>query len=240
MLYEYDVFISYSHRDNMAQHEDDGWVDCFHAGLYKYVTETLGRTVRIWRDKTKMQANDRINPAVYESLPKCLIFIPILSPNFMNSQWCPKELEIFYNQNKSKDAESRIFPVSKIPVQSPPPLLIDNFLKYEFVKRDKFGAIAHNLDPSFGSTFESEFYLKVSDLSREIARFILEAEKTQASVKPKAIPTEPEEVEDEQPLIYLAEPSPDLWDQYNEIKRDLEQREIKFLPANLNPLTRKL
>jgi hypothetical protein len=131
-------------------------------------------------------------------------------------------------------------------------LLSDNFLKYEFVKRDKFGEIAHHLDPSFGSAFESEFYLKVSDMSREIAKFITnyvetdtEAAPGQApsAAQPKVLPEETEEQDDAQeaqPLIYLAEPSPDLWDQYNEIKRDLEQREIKFLPANLNPLTRKL
>lgn len=217
----------------MTQQPDEGWVDCFHAGLLKYVTETLGRDVRIWRDKTKIEANSKLNPAIYETLPKCLLFIPILSPNFMTSKWCPKELEFFCEQNP-EDSEDRIFPVSKIPIQIPPEVLQDNFLKYEFVKRNKFGSLAHYLDPSFGGTFETEFYLKVSDLSREIAKFILDYEAAHGELSKESPPPD-----EEQPLIYLAEPSPDLWDQYNEIKRDLEQREIKFIPENLNPLTKK-
>jgi hypothetical protein len=36
------------------------------------------------------------------------------------------------------------------------------------------------------------------------------------------------------PCIYLAEPSPDLWDQYEDIRRDLVQRGNAFIPTELN------
>ena len=249
---QYDIFISYSHKDNIAGEEEDGWVDSFHKGLYKYLTGHLGRTAEIWRDRTKMKGNYRLNPAVYDNLDQTLILIPILSPNFLNSEWCPKELSHFCAQNKKFEAMgTRVFPVVKRPFETTPPEIGDNLLN-EFFTRDEYGEEWREIDPAFGGEYKNKFFLKISDLARDIADFIKQIEQNAAppvevGVEPQAA-IEPAIVEapaEDLPVIYLAEPSPDLIEQYNDIKRDLEQRrdlgqlKFNFLPLDLTPNPRK-
>lgn len=255
----YDIFISYSHKDNIGETEDDGWVDIFHKGLYKYLTGHLGRTAQIWRDRTKMKGNYQLHPAVYDNLDKSSILIPILSPNFVNSEWCPKELKYFFDRNNQPQAMgTRIFPVVKTPAPTPPELK-DNLLN-EFIIRDDFGEGWREIDPAFGGEYKNKFFLKISDLARDIADFIkqIEAAPVTPPVDPDQLreksddrhvkpdkPPEPPPPEEELPIIYLAEPSPDLVEQYNDIRRDLEQRrdlgqlKFNFLPLDLTPNPRK-
>jgi len=259
----YDIFISYSHKDNIAEQEDDGWVDVFHKGLYKFLTGNLGRTARIWRDGTKMIGNYRLHQAVYDNLDQTLILIPILSPNFLNSEWCPKELNYFFEKNNQPEAMgTRIFPVVKRPIEATPPEIGDNLLN-EFFIRDDFGEKWREIDPAFGDEYKNKFFLKIGDLARDIAAFIQQIEDDSKETIAITIETRvnnsddppdaaPElsaqagiEATEEIPIIYLAEPSPDLVEQYNDIRRDLEQRrdlgqlKFNFLPTDLTPNLRK-
>ncbi|HEX8736338.1 MAG TPA: TIR domain-containing protein [Pyrinomonadaceae bacterium] len=259
----YDIFISYSHKDNIAGQEEDGWVDVFHQGLYKYLTGYLGRTARIWRDGTKMRGNYRLHQAVFDNLDETLILIPILSPNFLNSEWCPRELNYFFQRNNQPEAMgTRIFPVVKTPIEAPPPEIGDNLLN-EFFIRDDFGEEWREIDPAFGGEYKNKFFMAISDLARDIAAFIKQIEddskKTVVTdVEPDRIDTTPAQITapadaakaaieatEDIPVIYLAEPSPDLVEQYNDIRRDLEQRrdlgqlKFNFLPQDLTPNPRK-
>lgn len=234
----FDIFISYSHRDNKPTTRDEpGWVDIFELALDNFLTVFLGREAEIWRDKGYMTGNATLDSILYENLEKSAILIPILSPNYINSQWCPKELSAFYE----KKGLAQIFPIVKSPIPGPPAELKDNFLKYEFYIRDSSTPTIREIDPAFGDVYRNKLNLIVSDLAREIAGHIASLATSAASVRPGPSaplppPVErPATVSDSRPVIYMAEPSPDLWDQYNDIKRDLEQRGCRFLPLNIDP-----
>lgn len=220
----YDVFISYAHNDNMVTPpETYGWVDNFHIALYNFLTEKLGlgRKAEIWRDRTGLNGNALLDRALAGGVNSSLLFIPILSPNYLASKYCIQELETFCSQpDVFRGEESRIFPVVKLPIEAPPARLEENLLRFKFYNVDVFGEPSEELNPSFGSEFRNKFNLKVNDLAREIAEFIKEIEKKKEP-DPVIIIKPPEE---NLPLVYLAEPSPDLLEQYNEIRRDLEQR----------------
>jgi TolB-like protein/tetratricopeptide (TPR) repeat protein len=81
--YEYDIFISYRHNDNL-----DGWVGDFVAALQKELKATLKNEVSIYFDKNP---HDGLHDThvVDESLKKklkCLIFIPILSQTYCDEK----------------------------------------------------------------------------------------------------------------------------------------------------------
>src|ERR1044072_7566482 len=95
----YDVFISYAHNDNMAPRGQYGWVDNFHIALYNYLTERLGkgRRAKIWRDRTELQGNSLLDEALANNVNNSLIFIPIISENYLASEYCREELRTFCN-----------------------------------------------------------------------------------------------------------------------------------------------
>lgn len=256
---EYDVFISYAHLDNIAPQGQYGWVDNFHIALYQYLSGKLGlgRKAKIWRDRTGLRGNVLLNRALADNVSNSLIFIPILSPNYLASEYCAQELQTFINQNGAlENGETHIFPVVKYPIDAPPPSLDESLLKFAFFNNDDFGDMSEELDPSLGGDFRNKFNQKVNDLARELAAFIKEnlpppilspvvmeipinsrQELTALSAE-LPIPSQ-----STIPKIYLAEPSPDLFDKYLEIKRDLEERrehgslEFEFFPLPLEDST---
>src|SRR5262245_22118826 len=126
----YDIFISYSHRDNLVREgKRYGWVDRFHIALRQNLAEFLGREPDIFRD-IKIDGYQRLTPAVYDSLENSLLLIPILSPNFVTSKWCPDELKYFCGKKMNGlDSLAQVFPVVKTPIDKVPDELADNLLK---------------------------------------------------------------------------------------------------------------
>ena len=220
---QYDIFISYSHKDNIADEGEDGWVDSFHKGLYKYLTGRLGRKAEIWRDKLRMRGNYRLDQALVHNVKNSRIFLPILSPSYINSAYCLEELKIFCeHNNNTHDVETCIFPIVKSEIDKPPTLIEQNLLKFAFFALDAYGEPSQELDPSFGEKSRNEFNQKIADLAREVAEFIEAVEKEEAAAKAggegaaaekkaKAAAAEPPP-DEEIPIIYLAEPSLDLFD----------------------------
>jgi len=81
--FEYDIFISYRHNDNL-----DGWVTDFVQNLEKELKGTLKDTVTIYFDKNP---NDGLLEThnvdkTLEGKLKCLIFIPIISQTYCDTK----------------------------------------------------------------------------------------------------------------------------------------------------------
>jgi hypothetical protein len=176
-----------------------------------------------------------LNRALENGVNNSLIFIPILSPNFLASAYCAQELRTFCSQpNVIDDHETRIFPVVKLPIAAPPAPLDASLLKFMFYNEDDYGQPTEELDPSLGDEFRNKFNQKVNDLARELAAFIGRSANGKKII---TVPGNPRPLPG--PKIYLAEPSPDLFDKYLEIKRDLEERRnygtlnFEFLPRPL-------
>jgi len=107
--FENDVFISYSHRDNLAPR----WVDRFHDALLAALKRKLGddHTV-VWRDP-ELNANSLFNQKIKRMIDSSAVFLVLLSRNYLKSEYCMKELDWFYSDKiglgLSIGDQSRIF-----------------------------------------------------------------------------------------------------------------------------------
>ena len=78
--YEYDIFISYRHKDNKY----DGWVTEFVTYFKKELESTVKEKVSIYFDEDQqdgLHETDDVNDSLRDKI-KCLVFIPIVSRTF--------------------------------------------------------------------------------------------------------------------------------------------------------------
>src|SRR5215471_10660393 len=95
MNYEKDLFISYAHLDDQPlTPQQQGWVSQFHAYLDKALTWNLGHKPVIWRDQ-RLTGNEKFTNEIAEQLGKAAILISVLSPCYVESEWCRREIEEF-------------------------------------------------------------------------------------------------------------------------------------------------
>src|SRR5262249_1303041 len=103
--YENDIFISYAHDDNQPQFgSPKGWVDFFEDPLRDMVQGMVGRgprgeRVSIFRDG-RLRRFGGFDEQLAQSLKQSAVFICVLSPNYLTSDWCKWELDEFLKRNQ--------------------------------------------------------------------------------------------------------------------------------------------
>jgi hypothetical protein len=95
--FEYDIFISYTHKDNHSPSDAPGWVDRFHAELESWLKFRRGKSkLTIWRDKA-LDGNTEFNLSIENKIKHSALLFVLNSPNYGQSDYCRKELEWFHN-----------------------------------------------------------------------------------------------------------------------------------------------
>ncbi len=231
---DYEVFISYSHRDNVARPRAgagaQGWVTHFDQLLEYFLREWYDEP-RIWRDDV-MRGGDIIDETILTPLPRASILITVVSPNYIRSQWCARERTEFCRAaTESRRGlhvlnKSRIFTVAKTPLltnqQLPDELSKVNDFKFfddkEKDKRPKF------FGPHDSNTDEERrlFDDTVGDVAWEVRR-VLDILTELAGQEPAAEPA-PTEQPARDVSVYLAAATPDLENERNKVRRELIDR----------------
>ena len=98
--YDYDIFISYAHVDNLSD-ENKGWVDIFHRKLGYALSQKFGETnkIKIWRDK-ELKGNEEFDIIIEDRIIKSALFLSITSNGYLKSNYCRKELQCFFKNAK--------------------------------------------------------------------------------------------------------------------------------------------
>ena len=178
MRFEYDVFISYAHIDNKPfTREQEGWVTVFDNVLQIMLNQQLGKETKIWRDK-RLQGNNDFSAEISDKLPNAATLVSVLTPRYLASDWCTKEIQVFCQLAEAKGGlfvknKGRVFKVMKSPIARvesdrvlPPE--VGRATGYEFFLQPD-GEAAIELDLAYGKTYEQAFLLRVRRLAGDIA-----------------------------------------------------------------------
>jgi hypothetical protein len=229
------LFISYAHIDNEQTEENDpGWVDRFDKALKAYLGWAIGEKATIWRD-LKLAGGDVFSEEIQSQLPKSAVLVSIVSPRYLKSEWCLKEVEEFCKVAETHgglviDNKMRVHRVMLMPLTADLceklPGKLKQQLGYPFYK-EKEGGRFERLDPRFGDEFKAAFNRKVSEMALDLAEIIEKLEEEENPI-PEPVPTEP--AGPPKPVIYLAECSWDRGDDREKIRSELRATGYIVLP----------
>lgn len=235
--FENDIFISYAHIDNQPLSEDQsGWISDFHRALEIRLAQLCGEKPRICRSP-KLQGDDYFEDKIIVQFPKVVLLVSVLSPRYLKSKWCIKELQEFCKSAEVTRGirvaanKARIFKVIKTPI--PPeqqPQELQSLLSYEFYEISQTGR-PHEFNKIFGSESEKKYWAKLEDLAYDIYQFLetfqqVEVEEASPIVHP---------VKSTGTTIYLAETTFDLIEARDKVRRELQQRGYIILPSQPLP-----
>ncbi len=233
--FQYDVFISFAHRDNATfNKEQEGWISMLHRALELRLGVLLGEDPKIWRDP-RLQGNDDFNQEIADNLLKARVLVSVLSPSFVKSDWCRKELQEFIHAAERSGGvfinnKARIFKVVKTPIpRDQHPAEIEGLLGYEFFREDPATRRFHEFVTGFGREVEPEYWTRLEDLAHDI-RQLLDMLKIQSTGSDSTLFSSGM-------TVYLAETTSDLSAERDRIRRDLQARGHTVLPDQHLPLT---
>jgi hypothetical protein len=237
-----DVFISYAHIDNQPLDADQqGWITELNRRLKIRLSEFLGEDAKIWRDP-KLGGNDEFAAEIEEKLRSSKILVSVLSPRYIKSDWCRRELHNFYEAYQQKNAlkvnnKYRIFNVIKLPIPLERyPEEVRPMLGFEFFEQDPSTGRTNLYEPDLGKDNSIKFQLKLDDMAREITELLenlQDAPRTLENTDPAGTSSPSPGIAGK--TIFLAETSSDLNDQRDTVKRELQQRGYAVLPDTAIP-----
>jgi hypothetical protein len=227
----FDVFISYAHPDNdYPRYGNSGWVELFYDALKPCLRGHLGREPQIFLDRDgQLTGSSVLTPAIKAALASCSFLVPIVSKNYLASDWCKRELAEFISVAESSGGiavgtKTRVLKVIKLPVGIGEPKTginaIDEALGYPFYQRLSNGAPVQPpapLDPPYLSNLGTDFSRQVNQLAFDIKELI-EARQTTS-------------VRTDRPVVYLADTSSDSQTDRDRIRMELAQFGCDVLPA---------
>ncbi|MFK7891005.1 MAG: TIR domain-containing protein [Granulosicoccus sp.] len=232
-LYNIDLFISYAHIDNQPLVSGaSGWISRFHESLDTLLSMRLGKRVRIWRDD-KLQGNDRFADEIVNQFDSTAVLISVLSPRYLKSEWCTREVDEFCNRAQSRlfiDQKARVFKILKTPIDTECslPSIMQELLGYEFFVFED--GVPLELDGVYGQQYEQSFNRKVNKLAFEIAELLKQLESNIDEAGNAA--TNPEKTK---PVVYLAECTFDMKQKREAIETELKCLGYKVLPDRQLP-----
>lgn len=232
--FEKDIFISYAHIDDEALIEGEkGWITEFHRALEVRLSQLLGERPNIWRD-SRLDGNHIFSNEIISQFPKIAVLISILTPRYVKSEWCVKEVLEFKKASEQNigveiNNKSRIFKVIKTPIElEQHPEVTQGLLGYDFFMVDRETNRIKEFGNIFGSENQQLYWSKLDDIACDIASLLKEikaSEDAKSNTKEK-----------KGSKVYLAESSFDQREHRDSIKRWLMDNNYTVLPNHNLPL----
>ena len=231
-----DVFISYRHLDNeLRDDQGKGWIDNFHDRFESVLGEALGYEPAIWRDP-RLPGNVYFADVLEERIRNTALMISILSPGYLQSDWCMGELREFCRLADTTSGlvigdKMRIFKVVKTYIdraQHPPEF--QKQLGYEFYEIDKMTQRPAAFGQGLGKDRDQRYWARLDDLAWDVKQVL-------SIINPRTkIPSQRNVFAPAQGTVYLAQTTTDLTGERDQIKRELLNRGYEILPEKELPL----
>lgn len=238
--YNHDYFVSYAVVDDgqMAGVEN-GWITNLARSLDAQLQMEIGRAGRldVFWDRRVLTRNEHVESQIRAALQSTACFVLVLTPGFLESPWCPRELEWFREAiSRQSRSSSRIFVIDqgKVP-DAQKRQLFDGHLTYPFFEKTASGQNQVLGYPEPDPKLHPGYYNAVATLARELGQELRKLKElghapvdhggTPASF-PATSPTPP----NVNPLaVFLAETSDDLIPQRRQVQQYLEDNQYRVL-----------
>ena len=228
---EHHVFISYAHLDNKPLPTSaKGWVSYFDEALTNLLSQQIGKEAKVWRDP-QMERNAIFNEEIFNNLLQSRTLVSVVSPRYIESDYCLDELEKFLEKKPAIGSKSPVFKVVKTFLElDEMPEIFRDVNGFYFYTIDEETKRPRELRLEYGETFKQEFFLRVSDLAYEIAKLLETMDKAQPQAPAQNV-VEPKPIASSNlPGIYLAKSSGDFQKERDNIRRDLLDRGYEVFP----------
>src|SRR5215207_9733291 len=152
-----DVFISYAHRDNEFPAD---WVSTLHERIEKAIDADYPHSgIQIHRDTTDFRKSVPFENQITRELEEAHVLLCVVSPSYVESDWCAVELEYFVNRQKL----GSLIRVVKKPVKvTSQPESLQNLDGFNFFEDDL------TMSAYAGRHIDAQFDRAVMPLAREI------------------------------------------------------------------------
>ena len=233
----YDIFISYGHIDDEDPAGDvKGWVDHFVERLPRLVSANLGCQPKIWRDERSLTGDALLTAAIGEGIQNSLVLVPIVSPRYVQSDWCRRELETFCKRAPLPGVpahRSRVFKVIKTPLlfhfKKQEPEELRELIGYSFYEME--GDMPVEFSPDVVPSKDPRYWTVLRRLAWDISTMLVslkpdQQDRPQVQVQP---------TNGAQKFVYLAETSSDLTQDRDLVRDELRQRGYGVLPEEKLP-----
>jgi class 3 adenylate cyclase len=230
---ESDVLLNYAAIDDQPLLEGKpGWVSELHRNLQVRVEQLSGAKVKIAR-----LPEDAVTPAieaeVMRQLPRIKAMVSVISPPFIRSEVCRREVESFWRIAESSggrwvEDRARLLKVLKTAVaadEMPPPLhdIFSPLLGFEFFEKDAVTGRVREFDEAFGPALKQRFFERVYDLAYDVSQ-ILRYKRSGSGAARDEVPNGTRH------RVFLATTTSDVLDERDRIKRELLERGHQVLP----------
>lgn len=221
-----DIFVSYAHVDDEPLRPAKiGWVTTFVENLTGELARCLGRreACELWMDY-ELRGNQSISGEVKAQVQSARAFLMFLSPGYEASTWCQEELSLFLET--VGEIAGRVYIIRLNDTATPEPLAKEQIKGYEFWERDRSKRVRRLASPE-PSPDERVYYKTLNDVAYDLTDFFnADARATAAAVGEAQIENTG------QPTVYLAQVPASLSEKRNQVRRHLEQLNVRVLPAS--------
>ena len=247
-----EIFISYVHSPEEVQFrdgDDRGWTQLFGQYLTAKINSRLvvrgdEASVRIWTD-TSLQGNRKLETALRSEVTESALFLPIMSPFYLSSDWCLQEAAWFIEAMPNITAlEQRSFIVKQYPTEEAQwPEAFLELKGYEFfkqVQRNRARPLGSPL-PNPRAEKHLDFF-EILDLLADDIADILRTLKEDAVEEPEEEMVAPHGLAagevpvqfdvDHGPVVYLARATEDVEDPCEELREALAEKQVFVLPES--------
>ncbi len=93
--FDHDIFITFSHEDNLAPAGDKGWVAQFREHLEIWLRRRGLKGLEVWWDEEQLRGNTEFDARIQRVLSRTALLLVLHSRNYRQSEYCRKELDWF-------------------------------------------------------------------------------------------------------------------------------------------------
>jgi len=219
------IFLSYARNDDVSPPEDltkPGFVTALYDQLV-YNFRNFGEpAVKVWRDVKRVEGGDQFDEKIMEAISNSAILVVVLSPNWMASEYCRKELNAFAERWRAVGGvKERIVVVGKRHVpEDRRPSMLQGQTGYRFYALDDPDDVERQREFFVHGKGEDPRYLpRVDELSGFLSRRSrnLGGKLSEPTRQPGK-------------TVYLAKSAPDMDGAYARLVEELLQAGCRVLP----------